>query len=343
MKMKEKYLNQEDDMMDRVLTKIKELGFFDKSVIAANAPSMDKDMVEKLEEFEKLKYGNEAYELIKKLRNNIEEQANKNKQLQEETTKLLTEMKNENEKMLEDGYQEAYGMLVEEKEKYNKLDSLYSEEYDKRLQDMKNWVVKKLDEFLAKREQQLAECDEEEMLEKISEWRKSFTPQELVKQAMEEDEEEKLSSKLTTENVKQSMKIKDLTEKLNEANQKLTKSEALNGKLPEDLIKENEELKAKCERIQKMAKEFYSATDLLKGMANDIVDYKLPEKDESFMAKNSKLSGYGLGTQTYKYTSPPRKKMSGPVGLSNSEKEDTKKIQKEAKRIRQQMESQEQG
>lgn len=72
----------------------------------------------------------EAYAIIGDLRNRLE--------LQGEEMKAA----------LEEGYEEAYQMLKAEKDKNQQLEVEMYEEYDKKLKEMKEYVVDKVDEFL---------------------------------------------------------------------------------------------------------------------------------------------------------------------------------------------------
>lgn len=72
----------------------------------------------------------EAYSIIAELRNRLEVQGEEYKQA------------------LEEGYEEAYQMLKNEKEKNNTLEVEMYEEYDRKLQEMKDYIVDKVDQFL---------------------------------------------------------------------------------------------------------------------------------------------------------------------------------------------------
>lgn len=72
----------------------------------------------------------EAYAIIADLRNRLE--------LQGEEYKAA----------LEEGYEEAYQMLKQEREKNNQLEVEMYEEYDKKLAEMKEYIVDKVDQFL---------------------------------------------------------------------------------------------------------------------------------------------------------------------------------------------------
>jgi putative NIF3 family GTP cyclohydrolase 1 type 2 len=73
----------------------------------------------------------EAYQIISDLRDRLEVQ------------------REEFEQALEEGYEEAYQMLVQERTKNESLEVDLYEEYDKRLADIKEYMVDKLDAFLS--------------------------------------------------------------------------------------------------------------------------------------------------------------------------------------------------
>jgi hypothetical protein len=72
----------------------------------------------------------EAYSIISELRNRLEVQSE------------------EYEAALEEGYEEAYQMLKEERSKNGGLEVSLYEEYDKKLAEMKEYIVDKVDQFL---------------------------------------------------------------------------------------------------------------------------------------------------------------------------------------------------
>lgn len=81
----------------------------------------------------------EAYAIIGDLRNRLE--------LQGEEYKSA----------LEEGYEEAYQMLKAEKEKNQQLEVEMYEEYDKKLAEMKEYIVDKVDQFLQYKGQEIYE------------------------------------------------------------------------------------------------------------------------------------------------------------------------------------------
>lgn len=88
----------------------------------------------------------EAYAIIADLRNRLETQGEEyNAQLQE-------------------GYEEAYQMLKSEREKNNQLEVEMYEEYDDKLQGMKEYIVDKVDQFLQFKGQEIYEQARREVL-----------------------------------------------------------------------------------------------------------------------------------------------------------------------------------
>ncbi len=90
------------------------------------------DLSEELATAEKTAYTGyqEAYGIIAELRNRLEVQ------------------RDEFKAALDEGYEEAYQMLLSEREKNRTLEVEMYEEYDKKLSEMKDYMVDKLDQFL---------------------------------------------------------------------------------------------------------------------------------------------------------------------------------------------------
>jgi hypothetical protein len=84
----------------------------------------------------------EAYEIICDLRNRLEVQ------------------KEEYEQQLEEGYEEAYQMLQEVRSKNDTLEVDLYQEYDNRLGEIKEFIVDKVDQFLAKKGEEFYETAE---------------------------------------------------------------------------------------------------------------------------------------------------------------------------------------
>lgn len=88
----------------------------------------------------------EAYAIIADLRNRLEVQGEEYKS------------------QLQEGYEEAYQMLKAEREKNNQLEVEMYEEYDKKLQEMKEYMVDKVDQFLQFKGQEIYEQARREVL-----------------------------------------------------------------------------------------------------------------------------------------------------------------------------------
>ena len=88
----------------------------------------------------------EAYAIIGDLRNRLE--------LQGEEMKTA----------LEEGYEEAYQMLKAEREKNQQLEVEMYEEYDKKLSEMKEYIVDKVDQFLQFKGQEIYEQAKRDVL-----------------------------------------------------------------------------------------------------------------------------------------------------------------------------------
>lgn len=90
------------------------------------------ELSKELKEAEKTAYAGyqEAWGMIQELRNRMETQ------------------KEEFEAALIEGYEEAYAVIEKEKSKNDNISAELYEEYDKRLAEMKEYIVEKVDEFL---------------------------------------------------------------------------------------------------------------------------------------------------------------------------------------------------
>lgn len=88
----------------------------------------------------------EAYSIINDLRNRLEIQGEEYKEA------------------LEEGYEEAYQMLKQEREKNQKLEVEMYEEYDKKLAEMKEYIVDKVHQFLQFKGQEIYEQAKKDVL-----------------------------------------------------------------------------------------------------------------------------------------------------------------------------------
>lgn len=100
--------------------------------------------------------------------------------------KQIQTMRDEFEVQMDEGYQEAYEMLCEERQIRELLEVQLYEEYDKRLKDMKTVVVDKVHQFLAHKWEEFAQAGMDELAHKLDIWRKAITPAEIVEAALEQ-------------------------------------------------------------------------------------------------------------------------------------------------------------
>ena len=103
----------------------------------------------------------EAYAVLSKELKEAEQVAEEGYQqawgiIQDLRNRLETQ-KTELEAAMEEGYEEAYQMLQTEKAKNSTLETELYETFDKKLQDMKSFMVDKLDEFLQTKGQEIYE------------------------------------------------------------------------------------------------------------------------------------------------------------------------------------------
>lgn len=112
--------------------------------LAETVAELEKEYTEKLEE---------AYKTVESEKATVEQTTEAGyAQAWEIITDLrerLEIQKEEFEQALEEGYEEAYQMLQEERSKNDTLEVSLYEEYDKRMNDVKAYMVDKVDQFLA--------------------------------------------------------------------------------------------------------------------------------------------------------------------------------------------------
>lgn len=82
----------------------------------------------------------------------------------EEMKNRLSLQKTEMEKALEEGYEEAYQMIQTEKGAKEELEKALYEEYNKKLDDMKNYIVEKVDQFLKSKGTEIYEQAKQEVV-----------------------------------------------------------------------------------------------------------------------------------------------------------------------------------
>lgn len=110
----------------------------------------------------------EAYNEIKKTRESLNEEM---KLGYTQAYDLICEYKDrlriqheEHERMMDEGFQEAYDMLEEEKQKNTTLEMELNEEYEQKYQSLKKWYAQKLDQFLPTQREKYIEAVKKDLL-----------------------------------------------------------------------------------------------------------------------------------------------------------------------------------
>ncbi len=189
-------------------------------------------------------------------------------------------MKAEMEKMLEEQYEEAYKMILEERGKNTDIESTMYEEYDNKLNEIKEYIVDKVDQFLQQKGKDIYEqayrdalndprmAEHKVVLDKIVELTSDYLSEEELQFAtshkLEEahTENDKLKSQLRTmegRNIRISAENTKLQTKLNEA---------------VSIIKETVTTDAKQEKINEQKERVKKAANV-QGRGHAVSDEKL--------------------------------------------------------------------
>ena len=130
-----------------------------EEMLAEAKTELDKEYNEKLEE---------AYS---ELSNELKESEKTAEEGYSEAYSIIGELRNrldvqgkEYEVALEEGYEEAYQMLVEERSKNKNIEVTLYEEYDKKLAEMKEYIVDKVDQFLQQKGQEIYEQAKQDIM-----------------------------------------------------------------------------------------------------------------------------------------------------------------------------------
>lgn len=130
-----------------------------EEMLAEAKTELDKEYNEKLEE---------AYS---ELSNELKESEKTAEEGYSEAYSIIGELRNrldvqgkEYEAALEEGYEEAYQMLVEERNKNKNIEVSLYEEYDKKLAEMKEYIVDKVDQFLQQKGQEIYEQAKQDIM-----------------------------------------------------------------------------------------------------------------------------------------------------------------------------------
>lgn len=106
---------------------------------------------------------------------------NRKKNLQEENelrAEIRQELEVEFNRLLEEGYEQAYQILLAEQEKSKNLEAKLCQEFDEKLRQQKEYIVDKVDQYL-NHLQRKYECTRDELT-------KGKSPTKIVEEALKE-------------------------------------------------------------------------------------------------------------------------------------------------------------
>ena len=158
--------------MDRIIESLKKLLPEDQvnEVASAVEESLNESKGEVKEELEK-EYNEKLEGAYSELSTELSEAEKTAEQGYEEAYKVITDLnsrlgtqKSEFDVALEEGYEEAYQMLIAERNKNEGIEVEMYEEYDKKLAEMKGYIVDKVDEFLQHKGSEIYEQAKQDIL-----------------------------------------------------------------------------------------------------------------------------------------------------------------------------------
>jgi hypothetical protein len=158
--------------MDRIIESLKKLLPKDQvnEVASAVEESLKSSQGEVKEELEK-EYNEKLEGAYSELSTELSEAEKTAEQGYEEAYGVITDLsarlntqKSEFDVALEEGYEEAYQMLIVERNKNEGIEVEMYEEYDKKLAEMKGYIVDKVDEFLQHKGSEIYEQAKQDIL-----------------------------------------------------------------------------------------------------------------------------------------------------------------------------------
>lgn len=149
----------------------------------------------------------------------------------------LDEQREEFKKTLYEGYEEAYQTILKERRKAEKLETELYEEYDKKLQQIKEYMVDKLDQFLEAQEVELYEAAKRELLNDptVAEYRVALAKvAEVLSEYMHNDDFDGVATQKLEDALKQ---IEDLRSQMRILEARNTRLAAENHRLNEQVAR----------------------------------------------------------------------------------------------------------
>ena len=154
--------------MDKITESLKNLIPQDQLNEVASAV---KEMLSTAKEEMEQEYNSNLEEAYKQLTTDLEKAEKTAYQGYQEAYEIITDLRNrlesqkdEFDKSLEEGYEEAYQMLLSERSKNKDIETSLYEEYDAKLAEMKSYIVEKVDQFLQQKGTEIYEQAKKDIL-----------------------------------------------------------------------------------------------------------------------------------------------------------------------------------
>ena len=154
--------------MDKITESLKNLIPQDQLNEVASAV---KEMLSTAKEEMEKEYNSNLEEAYKQLTTDLEKAEKTAYHGYQEAYEIITDLRNrlesqkdEFDKALEEGYEEAYQMLLSERNKNKDIETSLYEEYDAKLAEMKEYIVEKVDQFLQQKGTEIYEQAKKDIL-----------------------------------------------------------------------------------------------------------------------------------------------------------------------------------
>jgi len=154
--------------MDKITESLKNLIPQDQLNEVASAV---KEMLSTAKEEMEKEYNSNLEEAYQQLTTDLEKAEKTAYQGYQEAYEIITDLRNrlesqkdEFDKALDEGYEEAYQMLLSERNKNKDIETSLYEEYDAKLAEMKEYIVEKVDQFLQQKGSEIYEQAKKDIL-----------------------------------------------------------------------------------------------------------------------------------------------------------------------------------
>jgi len=273
-------MNKINEALSKLLPEeqVKDVTSVIEEMLAEAKTELDKEYNEKLEE---------AYS---ELSNELKESEKVAEEGYNEAYSIISELRNrlevqgkEYETALEEGYEEAYQMLVEERNKNKNIEVTLYEEYDNKLAEMKEYIVDKVDQFLQQKGQEIYEQAKQDIINDPRFVEHKSTLDKIVDITSDyiSDEDYAAASSAKLEEAKKS--IEDLKGQVKLLEARSIRLSTENTKLNENLREKESVLTEQAQKFEKVKK------SKIKEEMNERV-----EKSENVMGRGQVVSGESI-------------------------------------------------